>query len=99
MSGIQNGTVGTQCYNTIPAVGLNFLGSGNFNPLAQYLNAFIGNTAASFYKVGAEDCLFLDVYVPGKAIRNPSASRLPVLNYIYGGAVSLIVYKFLLKLG
>jgi len=34
-----------------------------------------------------EDCLFLDVYVPGKVIKNPNA-KLPVVNWIYGGGVS-----------
>ena len=31
------------------------------------------------------DCLFLDIYVPTKAIENPSI-RLPVISWIYGGA-------------
>lgn len=31
------------------------------------------------------DCLFLDVYVPKKAIDNPSI-RLPVISWFYGGA-------------
>ena len=33
---------------------------------------------------GDEDCLFLDVYVPGKALKNPSL-KLPVVVWIYGG--------------
>ncbi|RDI76905.1 hypothetical protein Vi05172_g13132 [Venturia inaequalis] len=36
----------------------------------------------------SEDCLFLDVYVPGKAMRKESAP-LPVLHWIYGGAYIL----------
>jgi carboxylesterase type B len=35
----------------------------------------------------SEDCLFLDVVVPGKAIRGEA--KLPVLNWIYGGAYVL----------
>lgn len=31
------------------------------------------------------DCLFLDVYVPAKAIQDPSL-KLPVIYWIYGGA-------------
>ena len=31
------------------------------------------------------DCLFLDLYVPGKAISNPSL-KLPVISWFYGGA-------------
>jgi carboxylesterase type B len=34
-----------------------------------------------------EDCLFLDVVVPGKALRG--TEKLPVLNWIYGGAFIL----------
>jgi len=36
------------------------------------------------FQGGDEDCLFLDVYVPGKALKNPSL-KLPVLVYIFGG--------------
>lgn len=32
----------------------------------------------------AEDCLFLDIYVPRKAL-NKNGTLLPVINYIYGG--------------
>lgn len=32
----------------------------------------------------SEDCLFLDVYVPGKALKG--GKKLPVVNWIYGGA-------------
>jgi carboxylesterase type B len=32
----------------------------------------------------SEDCLFLDVYVPGKALKG--GSKLPVVNWLYGGA-------------
>lgn len=35
----------------------------------------------------SEDCLFLDVIVPGKAIRGEA--KLPVVNWIYGGAYVL----------
>lgn len=41
----------------------------------------------------SEDCLFLDVYVPGKVVRG-EASDLPVLNWIYsGGYGKLLVHK------
>jgi len=33
----------------------------------------------------SEDCLFLDVYVPGSAVRNPAVANMPVLFWIYGG--------------
>jgi hypothetical protein len=34
----------------------------------------------------SEDCLFLDVYVPGKVIRKQTTGPLPVMHWIYGGA-------------
>jgi carboxylesterase type B len=34
---------------------------------------------------GEEDCLFLDVFVPGSAVRDPSTSKLPVVHWIFGG--------------
>lgn len=38
---------------------------------------------------GTEDCLFLDVQVPGKLIREPGSKKVPVVNWIYGGAFYL----------
>jgi carboxylesterase type B len=44
-----------------------------------------------------EDCLFLDVYVPGAAVRNPSSSSLPVLFWIFGGGYgNLFLYRSLM---
>ncbi|KAK7558512.1 Carboxylesterase family-domain-containing protein [Phyllosticta paracitricarpa] len=34
----------------------------------------------------SEDCLYLDVVVPGKAVRDPQSFRLPVIQYVYGGS-------------
>jgi carboxylesterase type B len=69
-------------------MGLNFLGSGADYDYAHYINAAISGIGAALYDAGEEDCLFLDLYVPGKAIRDPVNSKLPVMNWIYGGAVS-----------
>lgn len=33
-----------------------------------------------------EDCLFLDIYVPNKVLPPKSASKVPVVVYIFGGA-------------
>jgi carboxylesterase type B len=38
---------------------------------------------------GSEDCLFLDVYVPGAAVRSPSTTSLPVIHWFYGGGFIL----------
>ena len=37
----------------------------------------------------SEDCLFLDVYVPGKALNGSSHAKMPVVNWIYGGGFNL----------
>jgi carboxylesterase type B len=33
-----------------------------------------------------EDCLYLDVTVPGEIIRNSSSAKVPVVDWIHGGA-------------
>ena len=38
---------------------------------------------------GAEDCLFLDVYVPGNAVRDPDQYQLPVIHWFFGGGYVL----------
>jgi carboxylesterase type B len=45
----------------------------------------LGGIPVPLFEGGDEDCLFLDVYVPGSAIRDTSAA-LPVIVWIYGGA-------------
>ena len=40
----------------------------------------------------SEDCLFLDVYVPGYAVQDPSAYQLPVLFFLYGGGYCFPVF-------
>lgn len=47
----------------------------------QDLGKLMGGAASS------EDCLFLDLYVPGKALKG--GKKLPVVNWIYGGAFIL----------
>jgi carboxylesterase type B len=66
------------------------LGDADFQPWAASVNEMITSTAsysAETFNPGNEDCLYLDVYVPGKALKDPKA-KLPVMNWIYGGAVS-----------
>jgi len=45
----------------------------------------LGGIPIPLFQGGDEDCLFLDLYVPGKAIRN-TRLKLPVLVWVYGGA-------------
>lgn len=49
------------------------------------VNLSLGGIPVPLFSGGSEDCLFLDVYVPGRALRNPSL-KLPVLVWLYGGA-------------
>ncbi|KAF2396613.1 alpha/beta-hydrolase [Trichodelitschia bisporula] len=92
VAGVQDGSKGAACISIVPKVGLNFLGDANYNASAAAQNAIIGGLGAAAAPLifgGAEDCLFLDVYVPGKAVREPEKHKLPVVNWIYGGAVIL----------
>jgi carboxylesterase type B len=87
--GVQSGSGGKVCHGTVPPRGLNFVGDGDYLPVSQVVNELIGGIASSVYSSGTEDCLFLDLYVPGKAIRSPNSSKLPVLNWVFGGAYLL----------
>ena len=71
-------------------MGLNLLGDSAFQSWAAGVNEILGNLlskASDTFNAGSEDCLYLDVYVPGNALKNPE-KKLPVVNWIYGGAVS-----------
>ncbi|KAK3939102.1 putative esterase and lipase [Diplogelasinospora grovesii] len=57
------------------------LQDGSYGPQCEVL----GGLPVPIFAGGDEDCLFLDVYVPGKALKNPNL-RLPVVVWIYGGA-------------
>lgn len=45
----------------------------------------VGGLPLPIFDGGNEDCLFLDVTVPSKAVKNPNL-KLPVMVYFYGGA-------------
>lgn len=60
--------------------------------MSPYINGVIGSLGSAVIdKIGdsTEDCLYLDVYVPGKVIREPAKHKVPVVNWIYGGAFLL----------
>jgi carboxylesterase type B len=88
VEGVQNGTVGRTCVEIMPKYGLNFFGDAAFTPLGPVLNGILGNLASGMFVGGEEDCLFLDVYVPGRLMRDRSARKVAVVNWITGGAVS-----------
>ncbi|KAK3998343.1 putative esterase and lipase [Cladorrhinum sp. PSN332] len=81
---LQDGSYGPKCIQGAPN-GLNLVGPGNGSPIGAAINQFLGGIPIPLFSGGDEDCLFLDVYVPGKALKNPSA-KLPVVVWIYGGA-------------
>ncbi|KAK7549259.1 Alpha/Beta hydrolase protein [Phyllosticta citricarpa] len=82
---LQDGSYGPICVQA-PVEGINLLGPGNNSPIGGALNQFLGGIPLPIFDGGSEDCLFLDLYVPGNAIRDPDASSLPVILWIHGGA-------------
>jgi carboxylesterase type B len=89
--GIQTGETGNLCVQLVPSVGINVLDDFSSEPYGPFVNEVVTTFASQINDVtqgGDEDCLFLDLYVPGKAIRDATI-RLPVVNYIYGGAFLL----------
>jgi carboxylesterase type B len=78
---LQTGEYGPACPQTVP---LSLLG-GQLPPgLPPGID--LGLLTSGANQTG-EDCLFLDVYVPGKAWS--SDVKLPIINWIYGGAYLL----------
>ncbi|KAJ9151183.1 Alpha/beta-hydrolase [Pleurostoma richardsiae] len=80
---LQDGSYGHSCVQSA-IKGLNLVGSGNGSPIGAAINQFLGGIPVPLFSGGNEDCLFLDVYVPGKAIKNPNL-KLPVVVFVYGG--------------
>ena len=60
-------------------------GPGASSPIGTAYDQYLSGIPVPSFKNSSEDCLFLDLYVPGKAIRNPSL-KLPVISWYYGGA-------------
>jgi hypothetical protein len=83
--------MGNSCIHTFTTAELNFLGTYDQNIAAAAANAAIdqlGAVGLPLITSREEDSLFLDVYVPGKIITNPSRNKLSAINWTYGGAVS-----------
>ena len=77
-AGVQNGSYGPICVQPPEAA--------NQSPSSPTMNE--GEIELVMTPTGAKgdiDCLFLDIYVPAAAVKNPSL-RLPVISWIYGGA-------------
>lgn len=81
---LQNGAQGGTCAQSFPQGLINgALGSG----LGSLAGGIIGSLDIGKIMGGgtsSEDCLFLDLYVPGKALKGDV--KLPIINWIYGGA-------------
>ncbi|KAL8685054.1 MAG: hypothetical protein Q9218_008000, partial [Villophora microphyllina] len=68
-----------------PIKGPQLTGPGASSPFGQAFNQFFAGIPVPSLQTASEDCLFLDVYVPAKAIHDPSL-RLPVISWFFGGA-------------
>ncbi|PGG95275.1 hypothetical protein AJ79_10150 [Helicocarpus griseus UAMH5409] len=81
---IQDGKYGPGCMQELPFTlfGSDQLGK---SPLALILSGVLSGLSGG----ASEDCLFLDLQVPGKAVREPEKHNLPVVVWIYGGAYTL----------
>ena len=86
-STIHDGSYGPICRQSKPS-GFNIVGPGNEHPLGAIINQILGHAATALTSEGDEDCLFLDVYVPGTAIRK-DRNDLKVVVYVSGGAYSM----------
>jgi carboxylesterase type B len=83
---LQTGAYGPACTQYVSLSMLSGMGS-----VGSALGSLLGNVDLGALTSGAketgEDCLFLDVYVPRKALEGKV--KLPVVNWIYGGAYLL----------
>ncbi|KAI9839327.1 MAG: hypothetical protein M1838_004391 [Thelocarpon superellum] len=84
-SAVSDGSYGPICHQT-PVKGLNLVGPGAGSAIGAAANQFLGGIPIPIFTGGSEDCLFLDVYVPAKALQDPQNSKLPVVVWFYGGA-------------
>ncbi len=81
--------MGSMCVQIVPQYTYDL--SKNASGVSAVTGKLIGGIFAAVAPVlfrGDEDCLFLDVYVPGSAVREPAAKKLPAVSWYYGGAVS-----------
>jgi hypothetical protein len=62
-------------------------GGGSTGAMGKFFESVFTGLAPMLFH-GDEDCLFLDLYVPGAAVREPVGKRMPVASWYYGGAVS-----------
>ena len=80
-STLQDGSYGNACVQA-PIEGLNIVGELSDTPFGNAVDDFLTQIENPVLSGGAEDCLFLDLYVPGKAVRAPNATSLPVIHWL-----------------
>ncbi|KAF8541687.1 Carboxylesterase [Trichophaea hybrida] len=83
--GIQDGSVGYQCMQAAPAQ-------------LDARGIIVAQPILEAQELMSEDCLFMDVVVPGEAVRG-EVKDLPVLMWIYGGGHSIIWIEGLDRVG
>jgi hypothetical protein len=92
--GVQAGAAGNMCVQIVPQYTLDLSknaskaggGGGAADAVGKLFGSLFAGVAPVLFK-GDEDCLFLDVYVPGAALRG-EGKKLAVASWYYGGAVS-----------
>ena len=89
---MQTGAAGSMCVQIVPQYTYDLSknltsDSGPTAATNKLFGTLFAGVAPVLFK-GDEDCLFLDMYVPGAAAREPARSRLSVASWYYGGAVS-----------
>ncbi len=82
---VNDGSYGPQCPQSFSLKGFNLIGNRNDLPIGGAVNQFLGGIPLPLSAEADEDCLFLDVYVPGKALRGEKKD-LAVVVWIFGGA-------------
>lgn len=81
---LQDGSYGPKCPQA-SIKGLNVLGNAAGSPLGEAIDQIAAQLLSPAMSGGAEDCLFLDIFVPGAAVRSPSTTKLPVIHWFFGG--------------
>ncbi|KAH8176833.1 carboxylesterase family protein [Sarocladium implicatum] len=89
-SGTQPGNrSGPACLQSV-MYGLNVVGGKNEETIGQLVNQILGSSESvpTLNAPQSEDCLYLDIQVPEKALRDPTL-KLPVIVYVFGGGYTL----------
>ncbi|KKA29824.1 hypothetical protein TD95_000426 [Thielaviopsis punctulata] len=101
-SGIQDGRFGPRCPQGIMS-GFNIMGPGNQYPVGRAINQMFAGLPVPEFRNISEDCLYMDIYVPGKAIID--GETLPVVVWYDGSGMinqsknNIIFVSFNYRLG